>query len=112
MRVLVSLPKEEACLCEMTAALGEPEANVSRHLKILRQAGLLSAQKEGRWVYHRLVPSDQMSLFFKFIRDLPDNDRLYSEDIKRFKTELKKRITSRCVRDAASLTRTIAKGRQ
>jgi hypothetical protein len=57
LRVLVSMPNEEACLCDLTDALSEPEANISRHLKTLRNSGLLMAEKEGRMVYHRLVPT-------------------------------------------------------
>src|SRR4051812_25059008 len=56
-RIIYLLAKtdEEACLCELSDALEEPEYKLSRHVKILRQAGLLSAMKEGRWIYHRLV---------------------------------------------------------
>jgi len=46
---------DESRLCERVDNLLEPSYKLSRHLKILRQAGLLLSQKEGRWVYHRLV---------------------------------------------------------
>lgn len=52
---LIVTTNEEACLCELVDSLQESTYKLSRHLKILRQAGLLSAQKDGRWVYHRLV---------------------------------------------------------
>ena len=52
---LLAVTKEELCLCEMVDSLLEPQYKLSRHLKILKQSGLLTAQKEGRWVYHRLV---------------------------------------------------------
>lgn len=98
MRVMVSMPKEEICLCEVTDALEEAEPNVSRHLKSLRQSGLLSAEKEGRWVYHRLVPSESAQLFYNIIGDLPDTDGLFAKDLARFRIELKKRTSTRCQR--------------
>jgi ArsR family transcriptional regulator len=52
---LLAQTGEETCLCELVDSLLEPQYKLSRHVKILRQAGLLSAEKEGRWIYHRLV---------------------------------------------------------
>ena len=52
---LLAMTGEETCLCELVDSLLEPQYKLSRHLKIIRQAGLLTAEKEGRWVYHRLV---------------------------------------------------------
>lgn len=43
------------CVCEMAAALGERQNNVSNHLARLREAGLIRASRhgaDGRWVYY------------------------------------------------------------
>lgn len=45
----------EICVCELTDALGVPQYNVSRHLRILEHAGWLEARKVGKWVYYRLA---------------------------------------------------------
>ena len=45
----------ELCVCELTDALEIPQYNVSRHLKILRHAGLIDERKEGRWVHFGLA---------------------------------------------------------
>lgn len=99
MRVMVALPRSEACLCDMTDALLEPEHNVSRHLKILRQVGLLAANKEGRWVYHQLINDPQIRQFYKLIENFPDTDGTFAKDLKRFKFELEKRAAVRCTKD-------------
>ncbi|MBY0316289.1 MAG: metalloregulator ArsR/SmtB family transcription factor [Bdellovibrionales bacterium] len=99
MRIMVSLPREEACLCDMTDALLEPEHNVSRHLKILRQVGLLSAYKDGRWVYHQLSTSPHIKSFSKLIASLPDDSGIFENDLKRFKVELAKRTAKKCIKD-------------
>ena len=103
MRLLVSEPREEACLCEFSDSLREPEYNLSRHLKVLRQTGLLSAIKEGRWVYHRLVHTESVQPFYALVAQLDDADGSFSEDIKRFRAEIKRRSTSRCIKDGPEL---------
>jgi len=39
-------------------ALGEPQPNVSRQLKLLKEAGLVAERREGRWVYYALRQKD------------------------------------------------------
>lgn len=102
LRVLVSMPNEEVCLCDLTDALLEPEVNISRHLKVLRTSGLLMAEKEGRMVYHRLVPTKESKLFYNMIAKLPDPDGNFKEDLSKFKVELKKRSYDRCRRSSAN----------
>lgn len=52
---LLAATKQRACVCELTDALAERQYNVSRHLKILRDAGLVIPARNGRWVYYELV---------------------------------------------------------
>lgn len=105
LRILVRLPKEEGCLCDFTDSLQEPEYNVSRHLKVLKSAGLLSARKEGRWVYHKLSSEKAVRPFYRLIAELPDLDRIFSEDLKRFKDEIAKRGNDRCTKDGSDFER-------
>ncbi|MGH8867657.1 MAG: metalloregulator ArsR/SmtB family transcription factor [Actinomycetes bacterium] len=46
----------EACVCDLTAAVGLSQPTVSHHLKVLVDAGLLQREKRGRWAYYRPVP--------------------------------------------------------
>lgn len=105
LRLLVSNPQEEACLCEFSDSIQEPEYNVSRHLKVLRQAGLVSATKEGRWVYHRLVTERTVEPFYELVSKLGDPENVFKNDAKRFRSEIKKRTAARCVRDGASASK-------
>lgn len=54
-RILKMLEGGELCVCQVTAVLDLSAATVSKHLSLLRMAGLLSLRKEGRWVYYRLA---------------------------------------------------------
>ena len=94
---LLASTKDEACLCELAESLDEPEYKLSRHVKLLRQAGLISSEKEGRWIYHRLIKSSpQIGLLHKFIRELPDDYKQFRSDYKRFEKRKKIRTGNRC----------------
>jgi ArsR family transcriptional regulator len=47
----------EACVCDLTTAFDLTAPTISHHLKVLREAGLITADRRGTWVYYRLVPS-------------------------------------------------------
>ena len=94
---LLATTREEACLCELVDSLLEPQYKLSRHLKILRQAGLLVAKKDGRWVYHRLVSQPQhLDELFKIVASLPDPNGIYATDRDRFEQRLCHREDGRC----------------
>lgn len=94
---LLAVAKEEACLCELVDSLIEPPYKLSRHVKLLRQAGLLSAEREGRWVYHRLVTDPAyLRHLYAAIRSLPDRKRVFAQDLKRFRGRMRLREGGRC----------------
>ncbi|MVU80897.1 metalloregulator ArsR/SmtB family transcription factor [Nocardia sp. ET3-3] len=47
---------EEVCVCELTPAFDLSQPTISHHLKVLREAGLLTSERRGTWVYYRVVP--------------------------------------------------------
>jgi len=94
---LLAVTEEEACLCELVDSLQEPQYKLSRHLKILRQAGLLSVEKHGRWVYHRLVTDpSHLAALFDVVASLPDTQGVYAVDRVRFDDRLCQRDGGRC----------------
>ena len=46
----------ERCVCELQDELDAAQSRLSFHLKKLKDAGVVSARREGRWVYYSLVP--------------------------------------------------------
>jgi ArsR family transcriptional regulator, arsenate/arsenite/antimonite-responsive transcriptional repressor len=46
----------EVCVCELTAGFDLSGPTISHHLKVLREAGLISGERRGTWVYYRLDP--------------------------------------------------------
>jgi ArsR family transcriptional regulator, arsenate/arsenite/antimonite-responsive transcriptional repressor len=53
-KILKLLQKRAMCVCEMQAALEAAQPTVSKHLKILENAGLVGRKKEGLWVNYYL----------------------------------------------------------
>lgn len=86
---LLAASGSEACLCELSATLGEPDYKLSRHLKLLRQAGVLSGIKDGRWVYHRVATGNQgLADLSRAVLAFDDPTGTFSRDLERF-AELK-----------------------
>ncbi len=56
-KVIKALEVRELCVCELRAVLGLAQPTVSKHLKVLEEAGLVASRKEGQWVHYRLCPT-------------------------------------------------------
>ncbi len=57
-RILALLAdRGELCVCELTAALDETQPKISRHLGVLKDAGLVTPRREGTWMHYRLAAS-------------------------------------------------------
>lgn len=54
--VIHMLRHGERCVCELQDVLGAAQSRLSFHLKVLKDAGMVSDRKEGRWVYYSLNP--------------------------------------------------------
>jgi ArsR family transcriptional regulator len=52
--ILQRLRFGERCVCDLTDALDAAQPRLSFHLKVLKEAGLISDRREGRWMYYRL----------------------------------------------------------
>ncbi len=61
LRILKLLEDGELCVCDITAALQMTQPNISFHLSILKEAGLIKDRKEGRWNHYQLDLTDIMN---------------------------------------------------
>ncbi len=55
--ILRMLRGGERCVCELQDELGAAQSRLSFHLRVLKEAGLVSDRREGRWAYYRIVPA-------------------------------------------------------
>lgn len=58
-KILKMLQKRVMCVCEIQTALGSAQSTASKHLKILEDAGLVEAHKDGLWVNYALSDGRQ-----------------------------------------------------
>lgn len=56
LEIIEKLRGGERCVCELTDALDAAQSRLSFHLRVLKEAGLVTDRKEGRWSYYALVP--------------------------------------------------------
>jgi ArsR family transcriptional regulator len=54
--ILELLRGGERCVCDLQADLGAAQSRLSFHLRVLREAGLVTDRREGRWSYYAVVP--------------------------------------------------------
>lgn len=62
LRLAVALSIDgETCVCNLAEGLDEPEYKISRHLAVMRSAGLVEARREGTWMHYKLArPRNRM----------------------------------------------------
>jgi ArsR family transcriptional regulator len=54
--ILERLRRGERCVCELTDALDAAQSRLSFHLRVLKEAGLVTDRREGRWMYYTINP--------------------------------------------------------
>jgi len=60
LRIVALLSHAELCVCHIEAALGLPQPTVSRHLAVLRNAGVIAPERRGSWVFYRLADQPEL----------------------------------------------------
>jgi len=54
--ILLMARQGELCVCELMYALDMIQPKISRHLALLRDAGIVSSRRQGQWIYYQLHP--------------------------------------------------------
>ncbi|MDD5491990.1 MAG: metalloregulator ArsR/SmtB family transcription factor [bacterium] len=58
LRILKMLQQREMCVCELREVLGLSQPSVSKHLKILKEAGIIEDWQDGLWTNYQLKPQN------------------------------------------------------
>jgi ubiquinone/menaquinone biosynthesis C-methylase UbiE/DNA-binding transcriptional ArsR family regulator len=91
-RILFALSHGELNVSELTYVLGQSQPRVSRHLKLMAEAGLLARHKEGNWVLFRLRQEGLGGALARALVDmLPRKDADLSGDLARLETVRRQR---------------------
>ena len=85
------------CVSEIIDVLDENQYNVSKHLKILKNAGLIFEKKEGKWTFYHYRPGNE--IFDSKIRQtiLAIPKELMTVEIARCQKRLSMRVDDKCV---------------
>ena len=81
------------CQCECVDSLEVSPANISRHAKLLLQAGLLEERREGKWVHYQLAKGAAALLRAVSQGD----DPMVADDLRRFQKRLRLRQGGKCL---------------
>ena len=95
LRLLNLLAQCELTVSELTQILAQSQPRISRHLKLMCEAGLLDRAQEGTWVFYRLSAHGAGSrLAAALLQMLPAADELLGRDLKRLDAVRKQRAES------------------
>ena len=84
LRLMALLARSELTVTELTQILRQSQPRVSRHLKLLCEAGLLERFREGSWVFYRLAGSGSVAdLAHQLVSLIPSDDLVIARDLER-----------------------------
>jgi ArsR family transcriptional regulator, arsenate/arsenite/antimonite-responsive transcriptional repressor len=84
-RALLALRQGELCVCRIIELLNLAPSTVSKHMQILKQAGLVDSRKEERWIYYHIVTdccNSTINGALDWLFTSVKNDVLYEQDSK------------------------------
>jgi len=82
LRLVNVLMRHELAVNEIVAVLGLKQSRISRHLKILSDAGLAVARRDGQWVFYRAVDDGPAREFLDAVAPLMDGEEVLAADVR------------------------------
>jgi DNA-binding transcriptional ArsR family regulator len=105
LRLLLSLRERELCVCKLVEFVDMADSTVSRHMSILKAAGLVEARKSGRWVHYRMAEglkgTLQKEILEVVLRQLSNDPELLN-DAARLRELIQREGANICQEDADS----------
>jgi len=81
-RILMMLEHKSLCVCEITFVLNLAVSTVSKHLSILKEAGFILDEKEGKWVNYQLTQKKETleNELFKLLQKWKPDEEILMHD--------------------------------
>ena len=98
-RAVLALQDDELCVCQIIELLKLAPSTISKHMSILKQAGIVESRKEGKWVYYSLVDENKKTEVMNFIHltvNSLNNDLIIDEDKSHLQKIKKMDLTTLC----------------
>lgn len=83
LRIMMMVKEKEPCVCQIVEVLGTAPSTASKHLSILRTAGLIDCYKDGRWIYYHLPrnPDRMVQDTFKYLFSNLEGSEIVHRDL-------------------------------
>jgi ArsR family transcriptional regulator len=94
LRILKMLQYKKMCVCELSAAIGITRPSVSRHLSLMKDAGLVQDERNGQWIDYSLCKdtiNEYASVIQSHLNEWINDDPKVRDDIKKIK-KLKREV--------------------
>lgn len=104
LRALLALHEGELCVCQIVEFLGLAPSTVSKHMAILKQAGLVASRKSGRWVYYQYPQEplpEEVRQTLDWINGIFKDDKKAHLDKAQIKNILKMDVAELCKKQCA-----------
>lgn len=86
LRIFKLLEQRKMCVCELAFVLGVTQPSVSRHLKKMREAGLIASEQDGFWTNYFLCKGDKgHESVTRCVKSLLKGDKIIQADLKKSK---------------------------
>ena len=93
MRILKMLEKKKMCVCELAAVLEIRQPSVSKHLSLLKNAGLIQDERNGQWIDYSLCTekiNKYIPVMQSTIKGWLNDDAVIKKDLQKTKTLCRK----------------------
>ena len=111
LRVVKLLQERELCVCELMQVLDMSQPRISRHMSVLKNAGLLEDRREGKWVHYSLrkeTPEKEIKILLDSMVVIANDDTVFKADQKKLKKAVKLgEIKTCCNRSSGQLAEKI-----
>ncbi|MBW2552946.1 MAG: winged helix-turn-helix transcriptional regulator [Deltaproteobacteria bacterium] len=98
LRILKMLQHKKMCVCELSAALGITRPSVSRHLSLMKDAGLVSDERNGPWIDYSLCEekiNHYAPVIKSHLKGWINDDSKVKEDLKKIKSLNRENLCSK-----------------
>ena len=96
LRILSVINKQELCVCEIVNSLNMSQPKVSRHLKILKNAGVVEDRREAQMVFYSVNTHSNLWDYTGDALEKVLDEKILPDDAERLENCLAKRVEGRC----------------
>lgn len=83
-RILIMLQKKSLCVCELTEILQLSISTVSKHLSVLKKAGFIEYEKDGKWINYKVVKNFDNELVKQIMKNIYkwfEDEKIIQQDL-------------------------------